>query len=104
MSPPKTDALSGIELRDLFAAATQWLERSVPQVNAINVFPVPDGDTGTNMYLTMRSTMEEAERCDDPAAGAVLAAMSHGALMGARGNSGVILSQIIGGLARGVDG
>jgi len=88
----------------LFAAATAWLERNVLQVNAVNVFPVPDGDTGTNMYLTMRSTMEEAERCEDPAAGAVLAAMSHGALMGARGNSGVILSQIIGGLARGVDG
>jgi len=97
-------SLSGAELRDLFAAATTWLERNVPQVNAVNVFPVPDGDTGTNMYLTMRSTMEEAERCADPAAGAVLAAMSHGALMGARGNSGVILSQIIGGLARGVDG
>jgi fatty acid kinase len=100
----RIESLSGAELRDLFAAATAWLERNVPQVNAVNVFPVPDGDTGTNMYLTMRSTMEEAERCTDPAAGAILAAMSHGALMGARGNSGVILSQIIGGLARGVDG
>jgi fatty acid kinase len=98
------NSLSGAELRDLFAAATAWLERNVPQVNAVNVFPVPDGDTGTNMYLTMRSTMEEADRCSDTSAGAVLAAMSHGALMGARGNSGVILSQIIGGLARGVDG
>jgi len=102
--PQAIKSLSGAELRDLFAAATAWLERNVPQVNAVNVFPVPDGDTGTNMYLTMRSTMEAAERCDDPAAGAMLAAMSHGALMGARGNSGVILSQIIGGLARGVDG
>ncbi len=104
MKTPPIDSLSGAETRDLFAAATTRLERSVAQVNAVNVFPVPDGDTGTNMYLTMRSTMEEAERCGDPAAGAVLAAMSHGALMGARGNSGVILSQIIGGLARGVDG
>ena len=104
MSRPAIASLSGAELRELFAAATAWLERNVLQVNAVNVFPVPDGDTGTNMYLTMRSTMEEAERCEDPAAGAVLAAMSHGALMGARGNSGVILSQIIGGLARGVDG
>jgi len=101
---PPIGSLSGAEMRDLFAAATAWLERSVPRVNAVNVFPVPDGDTGTNMYLTMRSTMEGAERCGDPAAGAILAAMSHGALMGARGNSGVILSQIIGGLARGVDG
>ena len=104
MSRTAIASLSGAELRGLFAAATAWLERNVPQVNAVNVFPVPDGDTGTNMYLTMRSTMEEAERCADPGAGAVLAAMSHGALMGARGNSGVILSQIIGGLARGVDG
>jgi DAK2 domain fusion protein YloV len=104
VSRPAIASLSGADLRELFAAATAWLERNIPQVNAVNVFPVPDGDTGTNMYLTMRSTMEEAERCEDPAAGAVLAAMSHGALMGARGNSGVILSQIIGGLARGVDG
>ena len=104
MSRPAIASFSGAELRELFAAATAWLERNVLQVNAVNVFPVPDGDTGTNMYLTMRATMEEAERCEDPAAGAVLAAMSHGALMGARGNSGVILSQIIGGLARGVDG
>jgi uncharacterized protein len=104
VSASRIESLSGAQLRDLFAAATAWLERNVPQVNAVNVFPVPDGDTGTNMYLTMRSTMEEAERCTDPAAGAMLAAMSHGALMGARGNSGVILSQIIGGLARGVNG
>jgi DAK2 domain fusion protein YloV len=101
---PRTESLSGPELRDLFAAATAWLERNVPQVNAVNVFPVPDGDTGTNMFLTMRSTMEEAGRCTDPSAGAMLAAMSHGALMGARGNSGVILSQIIGGLATSIDG
>ncbi len=104
MSRTAIASLSGAELRELFAAATACLERNVPHVNAVNVFPVPDGDTGTNMYLTMRSTMEEGERCEDSAAGAVLAAMSHGALMGARGNSGVILSQIIGGLARGVDG
>jgi len=104
VSAARIESLSGVELREMFAAATACLERNVPQVNAVNVFPVPDGDTGTNMYLTMRSTMEEAERCADNSAGAMLAAMSHGALMGARGNSGVILSQIIGGLARGVDG
>ncbi|HEU4759019.1 MAG TPA: DAK2 domain-containing protein [Dehalococcoidia bacterium] len=92
--------LSGPQLRDLFAAAGAWLERHVEQVNAINVFPVPDGDTGTNMYLTMRSTLEEAQRCQEEGVAAMLAAMSHGALMGARGNSGVILSQIIRGLAR----
>jgi hypothetical protein len=88
----------------MFAAATAWLDRNKEQVNAINVFPVPDGDTGTNMTLTMRSTMEEALRCSDPSAGAMMAAMSHGALMGARGNSGVILSQILRGAAKATKG
>ncbi len=96
---PTTASLDGLQLRELFAAATAWLERNVEQVNAVNVFPVPDGDTGTNMFLTMRSVMEDAQRCDEPGASAMLAAMSHGALMGARGNSGVILSQIIRGVA-----
>ena len=83
----------------MFLAATAWLERNMEALNAINVFPVPDGDTGTNMYLTMRSTMEEVEQSPGNAASDVLAAMSNGALMGARGNSGVILSQILRGLA-----
>ncbi len=96
--------LSGPQLRDLFAAGAAWLERHVDQVNAINVFPVPDGDTGTNMYLTMRSTLEEAQRCQGEGVGAMLAAMSHGALMGARGNSGVILSQIFRGMSKAADG
>jgi hypothetical protein len=102
--PPAVLSLDGPGVRDMFAAATAWLERNKEQVNAINVFPVPDGDTGTNMYLTMRSTMEEAQRCGDAGAGAMMAAMSHGALMGARGNSGVILSQILRGAARATDG
>ena len=96
------EALSGGQLRDMFAAAAAWLEKHIESVNAINVFPVPDGDTGTNMYLTMRSVMEEAQRCPEEGAGAIMAAMSQGALMGARGNSGVILSQIIRGMTRAV--
>ena len=96
------EALSGGQLRDMFAAAAAWLEKHTESVNAINVFPVPDGDTGTNMYLTMRSVMEEAQRCPEEGAGAIMAAMSQGALMGARGNSGVILSQIIRGMTRAV--
>ncbi len=96
------EALSGGQLRDMFAAAAAWLEKHTEAVNAINVFPVPDGDTGTNMYLTMRSVMEEAQRCPEEGAGAIMAAMSQGALMGARGNSGVILSQIIRGMTRAV--
>jgi dihydroxyacetone kinase-like predicted kinase len=81
-----------------------WLERHADRVNAVNVFPVPDGDTGTNMFLTMRSTMQEAHQCADESAGGMLAAMAHGALMGARGNSGVILSQIIRGIAQAGEG
>ncbi len=96
-------SLDGPQVREMFAAATAWLDRNKEAVNAINVFPVPDGDTGTNMYLTMRATMEEADRCEDTTAGGMLAAISHGALMGARGNSGVILSQILRGIAKGLN-
>ncbi len=93
---------SGGELRDMFAAATSWLEVNAAAINSINVFPVPDGDTGTNMYLTMRSTMDEAFHAQSDAVGIVARAMARGALMGARGNSGVILSQILRGMAEGL--
>ncbi|MBN1161684.1 MAG: DAK2 domain-containing protein [Dehalococcoidales bacterium] len=101
------DKISNVEgqvLRDMFSAATTWLEKSSADIDALNVFPVPDGDTGTNMMLTMRSTMEEAYRAPDNSASGVAHAMAKGALMGARGNSGVILSQIWRGLAQGLDG
>jgi DAK2 domain fusion protein YloV len=94
----------GQEFRDMFAAGGGWLEKSVPDINSINVFPVPDGDTGTNMFLTMRSVIEEADRVSDSSVSAVAKAMAQGALMGARGNSGVILSQFFRGLAKGLDG
>ncbi len=96
-------SLAGQDLRDMFSAATSWLEKSSADIDALNVFPVPDGDTGTNMMLTMRSTMEEAYRAPDHSASGVAHAMAKGALMGARGNSGVILSQIWRGLAQGLD-
>ncbi len=95
--------LAGQDLREMFSAATSWLEKSSADIDALNVFPVPDGDTGTNMMLTMRSTMEEAYRAPDHSASGVAHAMAKGALMGARGNSGVILSQIWRGLAMGLD-
>lgn len=91
---------SGQEFRDMFAAGGSWLEKSVPDINAINVFPVPDGDTGTNMFLTMRAVIEEADRVSDHSVSAMSKAMAQGALMGARGNSGVILSQFFRGLAK----
>ncbi len=100
----KMNTIAGQELRDMFSAATTWLEKSSADIDALNVFPVPDGDTGTNMMLTMRSTMEEAYRAPDHSASGVAHAMAKGALMGARGNSGVILSQIWRGLAQGLDG
>jgi len=98
------NSVAGQDLREMFSAATSWLEKSSAEIDALNVFPVPDGDTGTNMLLTMRSTIEEAYRAPDHSASGVAQAMAKGALMGARGNSGVILSQIWRGLALGLEG
>jgi len=98
----QVDSISGQELREMLATATSWLEKSSSDIDALNVFPVPDGDTGTNMLLTMRSSLEEAYRVTDSSASAIAQAIAKGALMGARGNSGVILSQIWRGLAQGL--
>jgi len=94
--------IDGQSLREMFAAATTWLEKNAADIDALNVFPVPDGDTGTNMLLTMRSCIEEAYRAPDRSVSAVADAMAKGALLGARGNSGVILSQIWRGFAKGL--
>ncbi|MCX6011153.1 MAG: DAK2 domain-containing protein [Chloroflexi bacterium] len=102
MAPTKS--INGQDLREMFAAATSWLEKSSADIDALNVFPVPDGDTGTNMLLTMRSTVEESQMADDHSASRVAKAMAKGALVGARGNSGVILSQIFSGLSQALDG
>lgn len=85
--------LSGVELRRAFRLAFQRLEESRDTVNALNVFPVPDGDTGTNMSLTLRSGIERCPDHDDVSAGEVADGLAQGAFFGARGNSGVILSQ-----------
>ncbi len=102
MAPTKS--INGQDLREMFAAATTWLEKSSADIDALNVFPVPDGDTGTNMLLTMRSTVEESQLATDHSASSVTKAMAKGALVGARGNSGVILSQIFNGLSQALDG
>lgn len=81
-----------------------WLEQNRDHVNSLNVFPVPDGDTGTNMLLTMRSAYARIEAGEERHVGKVAAQLAQGALMGARGNSGVILSQIWRGLAAGLSG
>jgi dihydroxyacetone kinase-like predicted kinase len=99
-----TVSCNGHEFKEMFAAGTSWLEKSVQEINAINVFPVPDGDTGTNMLLTLRSTLEEIDRASGRTVSEVSRAMAQGALMGARGNTGVKLSQIFRGNAKGLEG
>ncbi|MGH2351602.1 MAG: DAK2 domain-containing protein, partial [Chloroflexota bacterium] len=94
--------IDGSLLRQLLRSATTWLERNAATVDALNVFPVPDGDTGTNMLLTMRAAVEAAEKAKATGAGQIMKAAAQGAVMGARGNSGVILSQILAGMARGL--
>ncbi len=97
-------ALDGQNLRELTRAALAWLRYHQASINALNVYPVPDGDTGTNMVLTMQSAWTEIEHSTERNVGQVAHQMAHGALMGARGNSGVILSQIWRGFARSLDG
>jgi DAK2 domain fusion protein YloV len=94
----------GQDLQACVWAGLAWLERHYEEVNALNVFPVPDGDTGTNMMLTMRSAHDEVCDLDEDHAGQVAQKIYNGALMGARGNSGVILSQLWRGFARGIEG
>jgi len=96
--------VNGRAVKHLAEAAYAWLEANKQTVNALNVFPVPDGDTGTNMVLTMKSAIEELNKVHENEAGEMLAALAQGALMGARGNSGVILSQLWRGFARSVEG
>lgn len=97
-------ACDGNGLLDAFRAAVANLEAHVEEINGLNVFPVPDGDTGSNMLATVRAALEEAEAVAGQPAERVGAAISFGALMGARGNSGVITSQIFRGMAEGLGG
>lgn len=84
--------------------ASNKLEEQKEYVNSLNVFPVPDGDTGTNMSLTFKSAVADLEGLDSKTIGEVSKRLAKGALMGARGNSGVILSQIFRGIAKGLEG
>ena len=81
-----------------------WLGANHEEVNRLNVFPVPDGDTGTNMLLTLQSAVEDIKESNAAEVSKIAKLASHGSLMGARGNSGVILSQIFRGFARAVEG
>jgi uncharacterized protein len=95
--------VDGQGLKRLIEASLLWLRYHQPAINALNVFPVPDGDTGTNMLLTMQGAWHEIEHSPEENAGKVAQMVAHGALMGARGNSGVILSQLWRGFARSLD-
>jgi DAK2 domain fusion protein YloV len=94
----------GAGLLGAFRAAVANLEAHVEEIDALNVFPVPDGDTGTNMLATVREALAEAELVATEPAAVIAAAIKRGALHGARGNSGVIVSQIFGGMADGLEG
>jgi len=96
----KSTPIDGQVLKKLVEAGLVWLRVNQQTVNLLNVFPVPDGDTGTNMVLTMQSAYNEIDSLGHHNVGQMAAAISQGALMGARGNSGVILSQLWRGFAR----
>ena len=94
--------IDGQAFKRLVEAGVTWLRTNQQVVNALNVFPVPDGDTGTNMGLTLQAAWNEIKDKGTVHLGEMAAAFSKGALMGARGNSGVITSQILRGFSRGV--
>ena len=95
--------IDGQTFKPLIEAALNWLRTNQQSINALNVFPVPDGDTGTNMVLTMQAAWNEIADSAERNVGKLVHAVAHGALMGARGNSGVILSQLWRGFARALD-
>lgn len=100
-------SLSSITGKDLVRSVKAGcikLEHNRDRVDLLNVFPVPDGDTGTNMYLTLLSAVKEGEKSSEQNLGKIAKALSTGSLMGARGNSGVILSQVFRGFAKTLEG
>src|SRR5688572_15226558 len=97
-------ACDGNGLLEAFRAAVANLEAHVDEVNSLNVYPVPDGDTGSNMLATVKAALDEAEAVEGQPAERVAAAISFGALMGARGNPGVITSQIFRSMAEAAGG
>ncbi len=101
--PRRISVFDGQDLRKAIVAGAAWLEEHREVINALNVFPVPDGDTGSNMSATMQAAVRDIKTSTESLAGVVAAKIAHGALLGARGNSGVILSQILRGLAQGLD-
>ena len=98
----RLDSWDGPQLLEAFQAAARWLEQHAESVNALNVFPVPDGDTGTNMVLTLNGALQEV--APDPSCAVVADKIRYWATMRGRGNSGIILSQVLRGMAQGLAG
>jgi DAK2 domain fusion protein YloV len=104
MSQQRHPGVDGPLFKRALIGSLSWLASNHEEVNRLNVFPVPDGDTGTNMLLTLQSAVEDIKESNAADVSKIAKLASHGSLMGARGNSGVILSQIFRGFARAVEG
>src|SRR6202022_4333323 len=104
MASRRPVGVDGPLFKQALLGSLSWLSANHEEVNRLNVFPVPDGDTGTNMLLTLQSAVEDIKESDAAEVSKIAKLASHGSLMGARGNSGVILSQIFRGFARAVEG
>ena len=100
----KYNTINGHDFYNMVVNASNRLLEESDFVNALNVFPVPDGDTGTNMSMTFKSAVKEIENLNSESIGETSKKLAKGALMGARGNSGVILSQILRGISKGLEG
>ncbi len=96
--------IDGQQFLNMMLHASNRLEEQKAYVDSLNVFPVPDGDTGTNMSMTLRAAVDAIKDSKETSLGKVSKDLAKGALMGARGNSGVILSQIFRGIAKGFEG
>ena len=101
--PRRISVFDGQDLKKAMLAGAASLEEHREIINALNVFPVPDGDTGSNLYATVQAAFRDVVNSEDTSAAIISAKLAHGALLGARGNSGVIFSQILRGLAQGLD-
>src|SRR2546426_5451939 len=104
MASRRPAGVDGPLFKQALLGSLTWLSANHEEVNRLNVFPVPDGDTGTNMLVTLQSAVEDVKESNAAEVSKIAKLASHGSLMGARGNSGVILSQIFRGFARAVEG
>src|SRR6202162_4979293 len=104
MASNRPSGVDGPLFKRALLGSLSWLAANHEEANRLNVFPVPDGDTGTNMLLTLQSAVEDIQESNAAEGSKIAKLASHGSLMGARGNSGVILSQIFRGFARAVEG